>query len=267
MDLALTRTRSNANSAEAATWNVIEMLRDPDLLIRMRDEFSSAINHLPSSAGTSKLPTFDVDKLCSSPLAQSVYAEVLRLRVSVMVYRKVKTDMEFSGYEIKSGERVAVASTLMGRDEEVWNQGTEEDPHPLSEFWAERFIVKDDDPTSGPLKPRPTAKTPAAGGAKMSDIKKNGLGEGGKYSMEGLTNSWIPYSGGARLCPGRHFAKQEMILTAAHTVSAFDMELLTPKGWVPQCDLAYFGFGTMPAKGKVPCRIRPRKGWFKATET
>jgi hypothetical protein len=50
-----------------------------------------------------------------------------------------------------------------------------------------------------------------------------------------------------------------MIVTAALLVSTFDMKLKTGQGWVPQSDVKYFGFGTMPIKGKVPCRIRRRK--------
>lgn len=35
------------------------------------------------------------------------------------------------------------------------------------------------------------------------------------FSLDGLNGSWIPYGGGFRACPGRHFAKREILMTLA----------------------------------------------------
>lgn len=60
------------------------------------------------------------------------------------------------------------------------------------------------------------------------------------------------------MCPGRHFAKEEMIVTMAMFLTAFDIQLLTDiNSWI-QPDLNYFMFGVMHPKGKIPARIRKR---------
>ncbi|KAJ3536611.1 hypothetical protein NM208_g6648 [Fusarium decemcellulare] len=242
---------SNANSGFAAIWFLLEILRDPTLMARVQKEFSPAIQ--PPLAPC-KVPTFDIDKLCSGPLCQSIYAEVLRLRVALLVSRKAKEDLNFDGWRIREGERVAVATCNEALDEVVWNSGTESDPHPLKTFWADRFLIYPGDENSGPLRKRlstATKKTTTENGDPESSATP-------KFSMEGLTNSWIPYSGGVRHCPGRHFAKQEMIVMAAMMTAAFEIELQTESGWEPENDLGYFGFGSMPPKGKIPCRMRRR---------
>ncbi|KAH8168936.1 cytochrome p450 domain-containing protein [Sarocladium implicatum] len=240
---------SNANSVEAAVWYILEMMRDSTLMDRVRAEVAEAKH----PAGVKPQELFDLEKLCSLPVTQSAYAEVLRLRVSALILRRARHDLDFDGWSIKKGERVCAAAISRHQDSEIWNTGTGTDPHPLMEFWADRFLVYPDDPSSGPL------KTPAAAGGTTA-ISEENEGDKPRFSTAGLTNTFIPYSGGARLCPGRHFAKQEIILTAAATVSAFDIELRTPEGWVPKMDTAFFGGGTLPVKGKVPCRIRRRKG-------
>jgi cytochrome P450 len=80
--------------------------------------------------------------------------------------------------------------------------------------------------------------------------------------MAGLANSWIPYSGGVRHCPGWHFAKQEMMVTAALLVSAFDVELKTGKGWDPQSDVRYFALGTMPENGEDQLSYSEKEQWL-----
>ncbi|KAF9785662.1 hypothetical protein IL306_004791 [Fusarium sp. DS 682] len=234
---------------EAAIWYVVEFLRDPELFERLESEVAES--QTPPE-GKSTAPMFDLEKLCSMPVSQAVYAEVLRLRVFVLIMRKAKRDLDFAGWSIKKGERVCAASITGAFDDRIWNTGTVQDPHPLNKFWADRFLVYPNDPSSGPLKSPPVSKNAAA--------DKHGKStDGPRFSMTGLTNTWIPYSGGPRLCPGRHFAKREIIVTAAVMMSMFDIELLTPEGWDPQPDPTTFGHGTLPIKGKVPCRIRKKQ--------
>jgi cytochrome P450 len=163
-----------------------------------------------------------------------------------MVQRIALQDIDFCGWAINKNERLSIASSNEAMDERIWNVGSDSDPHPLEEFWADRFLVYPNDPNSGPLKARQAPKSPET---------VEGRGEP-RFSPEGLENSWIPFSGVPRLCPGRHFAKQEMISAAAIMLAAFEIELRTNQK--PEIDKSYFGFGTVPPKGKIPCRIRRR---------
>lgn len=52
--------------------------------------------------------TFDVDKLFSRPLYQSVYAEIPRRFVAGLISRKAKEHVTFDGWDTEEGERVCI---------------------------------------------------------------------------------------------------------------------------------------------------------------
>ena len=137
----------------------------------------------------------------------------------------------------------------------VWNTGSPENSHPLHTFWAERFLVYPDDPMSGPQRKDPIAeeKIHHEMGAAGKEEKEP------KFSMDGVAGGWIPNGGGQRMCPGRHFAKQEIIGTFAMLFTHYDIELLIPKDKIPECDMKFFPFGGLPPTKKMPFRIRRRQ--------
>ncbi len=139
----------------------------------------------------------------------------------------------------------------------VWNAGTPEKPHPLHTFWADRFLIYPNDPTSGPLRKELADEQ----GNRYCDhaLAEKSSEEGPRFSMEGVAGGWIPYGGGQRMCPGRHFAKQEIIGTLAMLLTHYDIELRMPKNSVPECDMGYFPFGGLPPTIKIPFRMRQRK--------
>lgn len=194
---------------------------------------------------------YDIPQLTSDPLLQSVYAEVLRLRVAVLVVRQPTRDnFSLGGWHIKKGETVCLSTRNELLDPDFWNAGTRDHPRPLDQFWADRFLVFSDDPSSGPLnEPRRRAAAVKA--------KDGAADQSPTFSLDGCTWNWVPFGGGRNLCPGRHFAKREIMLTAAIFLKAYDIELLTDK--LPGPDESVFGFGTMPPNAKVPCRIRRRQ--------
>lgn len=244
------RIRSNSNSVPAATWFLYEILRDPILESRIRTEIAAAALAPTSQAS---VPLFDTTKLCSGSHLQSIYAETLRLRVAILVSRQIVTpDFQFHGWLFKKGDTIAAVSSNEAQNERIWSQGGKGNPHPLHQFWADRFLVFRDDPHSGPLK-RPKAvkvAPPAYGDTQKEDPDP-------RFSLEGLTTTWIPYSGGMRLCPGRHFAKQEIISASALLLASYHIELTNPEKRIDH-NKGYYGFGTMPPKQKIRCRIKRR---------
>lgn len=204
-----------------------------------------------------------------------MYAETLRLTVRIIPNRvPVVPSMNLNGWAFPKGEAVGCSSSIEAMDRSIWSTG-ENDEHPLEEFWAERFMVYPDLEGSGPIKRPRKAKSSAKSDGKLGQNgdTKHETTEHSKpqFSLEGLSSTWIPYGGGVRLCPGRHFAKQEMITSMALWLSAYDIELLSAKdgktikeGGMPQdfkygVNTAYFGLGTCPPKGPVRCRVRRRK--------
>lgn len=78
------------------------------------------------------------------------------------------------------------------------------------------------------------------------------------------------------MCPGRHFAKQEIIGSFALFVLFFEIELISDSVSVERSteekqqgpqrlhlslepDLRFFGLGALPPKNEIGCRIRKRR--------
>ncbi|KAL8737233.1 MAG: hypothetical protein Q9181_001887 [Wetmoreana brouardii] len=203
---------TNSNSVPAATWFLFEILHDSSLRSRVHSSLPpAALKRSKVGNQSTSLPVFDTPKLCSDPLLQSLYAETLRLRVAVLVVREPARDnYSFRGWHIKKSEVLSVSTRTEAMNREIWNTGGIGDPHPLDTMWADRFIVDPKDPSSGPLRV-PKEKRNKSNIPPLRDV------DAGKpyFSMDGLSASWIPYGGGLSLCPGRDFAKQEIITTAA----------------------------------------------------
>lgn len=217
-----------------------------DVPPRFRDAIQSA--ELQSSHD-STLKRYDISALCASPLLQSLYAETLRLHVSNVILRSTLQDVIVRKWRIARGEIISMMSYPMHQDSSVYNTGSHEDPRPLDEFWADRFLV-----------PRTTTHNRTEQTAEKASVstttpeKPNDATH--EFSMKGLDGSWIPYGGGANICPGRQFAKQEMLLKAALLLGNFDIELVGPPANI---DWRFFGTGSMGVKGKARFRIRRRR--------
>ncbi|KAI9155716.1 Cytochrome P466 monooxygenase [Paramyrothecium foliicola] len=238
---------TNSNSGPAASWFLIEILQNTQLKDEVLGQLSTT--QIEGAAEPKKsaqsLVSTDPATLLADPLLQSVYAEVLRLRVAVLVVREAaRDDFSFCGWQIQKNEVLTVSSRTEAFDHNIWGTGGPDEPHPLHEFWARRFVVDPGDNESGPLKTQKRLK-------KISGAEKSSAPY---FSMDGLAGSWIPYGGGRSLCPGRHFAKRKMLITTAVVLSLFDVELTGDE--IAVVDLNHFGFGTMPPKHKVPARLR-----------
>ncbi|KAI0163977.1 cytochrome P450 [Xylariaceae sp. FL1272] len=227
-DLALI-TAASANALPMAFWILIEVFSDTELLGRVQGEISSAILNrggaTGEAAGLGGLPfQFDITAITGSPLLQSVYAEVLRMRVSLMHNRSpIQGDYTLGPYKLRQGGLVCVSTNIASNHARVW--GKARTARPLSQFWAERFLVGDGDKV--------------------------------KFSTDGLEGAWMPYGGGSLMCPGRHLAKQEMMGGVAVFGAYFDMQVLNGP---PRMDDRFYGLGAQPAGEPVPVRLRRKVG-------
>ncbi|KAH8433492.1 cytochrome P450 [Aspergillus melleus] len=232
------------NAIVAAFWTTLEIFQDPALLTRVREELKVCRNDDPDTL-------FDIDRLLQSHLMQSIYAEVLRLRVHVFIVRAPKKyNLKIRDWFIPAGKTLFMSSTPAHMDKNVWNTGAS-DEHGLDTFWADRFMKAAGDETSGPRKHNMRVKSPS------TPVHDPHTASQAKFAPEDVEGSWIPYGGGPRMCPGRHFAKREIILTAAMMVSLFDCEVLADVRSL-KMDMKGYGLGTLNAAGKVPVRMKRR---------
>lgn len=212
-----------------------EALRNCDLKTRLLQEIDSCSN----SDGV------DASRLVAQPLLQSTYAEVLRLRVANGMMRQCEFEaFNLDGYQIPKGEEMIIFTRHPALHEESWNLAGRSATMAtnLEHFQAERFLVP-----------------------KGSLNKREGDGkadhpylDGGEYefSLEGLAGLWLPYGGGQRMCPGRHFAKAEIITTVASLISQYDLELIDADKLHAKPDMRWFPTGGLPPDCRVPFRMR-----------
>ena len=239
---------ANSNAIPSVGWMALHTLMDPALTQRVRKEVDACV--LPSADGTMSQPRFDFTKLTASPLLQSIYAETLRLYIANLVTRTpIGSDLRVGRWSFPKDRIIFLNGTMLGQAPQVWNAGPPDDPHPLDKFWADRFIVYPEDPKSGPQNPSVSRDEKR----RMDDGR-----DGPYFTTRGLSGAWIPYGGGPSMCPGRHFAKNEMIGALAILLTLFDIELRVPENFDPQPDLLFYGLGGMPIKNKIPFRIRKR---------
>lgn len=223
----------------------MEIIQRPKLLAQIREIISP---HISWDSSTPPQMKADITNLCNEPLLQSIYAEVLRLHSGSVINRIPNCpDLTIGGWNLPQDQPVIASTYNVGRDPTIWNQGTDENPHSVEEFWAERFLIYPDDPHSGPVL-KSTTKHESEGNKE----------QGPRFSLDGTAGSWIPFGGGTRMCPGKHFAKADMIVTTAMFLTAFEIELLTDEGCIAP-DLKYFMFGVMHPEGKIRARIRRRR--------
>ena len=221
----------NSNAIPATGWMLMHILNpegDKTLLGRIMEELRQA----ERNDGTLDIPT-----LIAQPLLQSVYHEVLRLYVDVLVTRELKEDLtlplssENPQHLLLRKNSIVLAPSWLGhRDPTLWTGP------PSHHFHADRFLKTD------PLTGQRT------------------------FTTSGTNGKFFPFGGGKTICPGRVFAKQEVLGSVACVLLAFGIEAVGfvdgeggSGGGFPGLRKSYSGSGIMAAEGDVRVRIKVRR--------
>ncbi|KAI1139192.1 cytochrome P450 [Hypoxylon sp. FL0543] len=225
----------NSNTLPIATWILMELIKDPPLFQRVRQEVEQAFI-VDERTGQRRID--NVEKLLSMPLVQSVYTEALRMHISFNATREVLQDIYIGGYRIPKGSLVQSPTQAAHYNDAVWTS----DGHPASEFWAERHLTY------------------------VEKSGENGPIREPQFSVNVRPTSYFPFGGDHAMCPGRHFAKREIITAMAIIVAKFDIELIewvhpdgSPSDRPAQNDKRYAGAAGMPPDRDM--KIRWKRRW------
>ncbi|KAK4184517.1 cytochrome P450 [Podospora australis] len=170
----------------------------------------------------------DIAALTRLPLLNSTANEVLRLYMDLLIIRQVDSDAVLDNIPVRRGEQTMASSWMAHRHPDNF-------PHP-DRFQPERFLRKD---------------------AEKGTVSCSISGLGGKY---------FPFGGGHHMCPGRNFARQEIVGTVAVILLNFDVEFVsfvdangTPCAEFPKMIDALPGNQVMGLKGDTRVRITKKR--------
>lgn len=231
LDLGFTFGLSS-NAIPATCWMLLHILNPlgpPDLLPRVLSELKTA-----------KLPFGDlnISVLCGLPLLTSVFHEILRMYGDILLTREIHQIVTLPLNEDKesprsvalsAGSRVMAPTWLGHYDPASWDAPD----HPASEFYAERFLTTH--PETG------------------KDV----------FTLNGRAGKFFPFGGGKSICPGRVFAKQEVLGAVGIVLTRFEFgvggfidDSGKERDTFPGLRDAYGGTGVMSMEGDLRVRVK-----------
>ena len=176
----------SSNAIPAAYWMLLHIL-DPNGDKTLLPRVLAELETARSDDDGINIPV-----LVSLPLIQSILQETLRLYTDVLVARDIKADLVLPidegkrQVQFRKGDLVLLPSWLGQRDEDRWNK------HDV--FYAERFLKRD--PETG------------------EDM----------FTLAGTAGKFFPFGGGKTICPGRVFAKQQVLAVVAMVLLNYDIQ-------------------------------------------
>jgi cytochrome P450 len=233
---------------------------NPTLLSELRAEISKC-----QTGPTS----FNMGLVTNQPKLKSVYLEALRWATASPSPRIVYEDCELGEYKLKGSSMLIVSSRVMQMDKATW----EIPDVPASDpnlFWPERFLDGDKKLEEEREDEVAEAEENAAI-ASTTRLGENGPGNGRKtMNAEPLSGpksketqqrmlALRPFGGGTTLCPGRHFATNEVLGGLAALMLRLEVEVVTEeleRIGVPQPNLAMKQGGLFPDR---PLMVRMRR--------
>ncbi|KAI0100258.1 cytochrome P450 [Nemania sp. FL0031] len=178
------------NATTSTFWILLQIFADPQLLSTVRDEVTQILreddsNEKDAQLGNYRLSVADLKDRC--PMLVAVYRECLRLGSDNYSTRLVKENTLLADrYFLKKGAVVQIAGGVIHADQSIWGDNVED-------FNPGRF-----------LEPKQQS-----GAAKQNQIHPA---------------AFRAFGGGKTLCPGRHFAMNEILSLVSLVILTFDIK-------------------------------------------
>ncbi|MFT4977525.1 MAG: cytochrome P450, partial [Myxococcota bacterium] len=180
---------AQANTLPSVFWTLFHVLACDDARAAVTAEVRDALDAAPVDPATGR-PRFDRETLKQLVRLDSAIDEALRLTAASLTIRVALEDTTLTLHDgsevvIRQGERVGLFPWLMHHDPELYD-----DP---DTFRCDRYLNPD--------------------GSKRSDFLWRG---------ERIRTHLMPFGGGVSMCPGRHFARNEIKIAVALLLAHFD---------------------------------------------
>lgn len=215
------------NTTPAAFWMLFLVYSSPDLVDDIRKEVDSVVTTTTNNDGD-MVRHLDITLLKTScHLLTSTFQEVLRYRTIGTSVRQVMQDTVLNDqWLLKKDCMVQMPSRIIHKDSSIWGAD-------VDEFNPRRFLKDGERKTADKDKRPPNAA------------------------------AFRAFGGGTTLCPGRHFATNEILAVVAMFVLRFDM-IPAPAagGWVvPKTEKTNLAAVVMEPDTDVEVEVSLRKGF------
>lgn len=228
-------------------WVILHIHKNPTLRSSIRAEFEDA--------GLQKhIREDEVKTLITLPRLQGVYAECLRLYDQGFLPRQTTREIQVNGWKFPKNSTIIVSTDVAQLDKKAWNSGLNNE-YPVEQFWAERFLLLPNDPDSGPINKSSIIQAGRNGDDPDEALKRDGTPSRPIFCESRTAGYWIPYGGGSRICPGRHFAKRSIMAATVMLTSTVDIDILATEKEM-KLDSVGYGLAVQRPVGKIPYRIR-----------
>ena len=209
------------NTAPVTFWMLLLVYADTGLLEEIRQEVGLVITRTSDSLGSTN--HIDISSLKSTcPLLTSTFQEVLRYRSMGTSVRQVMEDTILDGqWLLKKDSMIQMPSRVLHSDSSLW--GPE-----AHEFNPRRFIKSEGQPTK-------SKRAPAA--------------------------AFRAFGGGSTLCPGRHFATNEVLAVVSMFVMRYEMAPLSGKWTLPTVEKTNAASVIMEPDTDVEVLVSQREGY------
>lgn len=210
---------SQANTVAAAFWTVRFILGSPEARNAITQEVRSLAEAAASPLDAQPFPK---DALRKMLLLDSATSEAMRLTAGPIITRRASEDFRF---ELDSGQTLPLKQNdelfIYPRLHQI-DPGIFEQPHC---FQYDRFLDE----------------------GRPARFFRNG---------RRVTMPTLPFGGGVSMCPGRHFARNEIKILVATLLLWLDAELCSFAS--PELDFSRIGLGILPPKQDVELLVRLR---------
>ena len=210
------------NTMPAAFWMLYYVFSNPSILADLRLELSQTLQTTENAMGTTQR-ALDVTSIKEScPLLGSIFQETLRHRSCGVSTREVLQDTLLNDeYVLREGSIIQMPSRVIHADPAIWGPTVEE-------FDPRRFL-KRNAKDSRDYKPPPAA--------------------------------FRAFGGGTTLCPGRHFARTEVLAVVAMFVMRYDLIPVCGEWRTPPPKDGNIAAAVMFPGADIEVEVKPRKGF------